>query len=131
MIYLCNSEQGNLAVYLDVHALERQERGFALSGILGDGHYEGDIMVEVGVEVDITFADLWLNRAGLETFFDRIDRGTVESALAEAARSVVDGRDGRGCSGGSYDCGPHAAGDRRASPAPVVSSGEPRWSASA
>ncbi|NIQ95935.1 MAG: hypothetical protein GWO11_03165 [Desulfuromonadales bacterium] len=137
MIYLCNSEQGNLAVYLDVHAMERQERGFALSGTLGDGHYEGDVMVEVGVDVAITFADRWLDRDGLETFFDRVDKRMVESALADAARTVVDGRSDRQCpdrlSGGfaATDSEPHRAYGRRQDSVPVVSSGEALWSPSA
>ncbi|MFO7984069.1 MAG: hypothetical protein R6V08_11500 [Desulfuromonadales bacterium] len=129
MIYLCNSEQDNLAVYLDVHAMKRQDRGFALSGTLGDGHYEGDVMVEVGMEVDITFADLWLNRAGLQTFFDRVDRNMVESALADAARIVVEGEteNNQDC---SCDSAPHVAMDRRASRTPIVSSGEALWPSS-
>ncbi|HKL49375.1 MAG TPA: hypothetical protein VJ882_06960 [Desulfuromonadales bacterium] len=132
MIYLCNSEQDNLAVYLDVHAMKRQERGFALSGTLGDGHYEGDVMVEVGLDVDITFADLWLNRTGLQTFFDRVDRNMVESALAEAARTVVEGEteNTRSCSGRSCDSDPHVSTDRRTSRPPIVSSGEALWPSS-
>lgn len=128
MIYLCNSEYGNLAVYLDVHAMERQEKGFALSATLGDGHYEGDVMVEVGVDVDIAFADRWLDRAGLEGFFDRVDQRTVEAALADAARTVVDGRTpGCACTSDAQRDTPHAPYRRKPETARVVSSGEAVW----
>jgi hypothetical protein len=90
MLYLEVAERSGSALYLDVHSVEqRLEKGrpvLRVAGVLGDGRYEGEVQVDCAEQVDITFADAWLNRRALHTFFARIDRKVVCAALAEAVK---------------------------------------------
>ena len=90
MLYLEVAERSGSALYLDVHSVERRlEKGIPVlrvAGILGDGSYEGEVQVNCTEHDDVTFADAWLNRRALETFFARIDRKLVCTALADAVR---------------------------------------------
>jgi hypothetical protein len=90
MLYLEIAERSGSALYLDVHCVERRlEEGrtvLRVAGILGDGSYEGEVQVNCAEQVDITFADAWLNRRALDTFFRRIDPKVVCTALADAIK---------------------------------------------
>jgi hypothetical protein len=90
MLYLEVAERTGSALYLDVHSVERRlERGrpvLRVAGVLGDGRYEGEVQVDCTEQVDVIFADAWLNRRALDTFFSRIDRKLVCSALAAAVK---------------------------------------------
>lgn len=80
---------GGAAVYLDIQRIEaRQKRGeafYALSGTLGDGLYEGEVLVEIGEQVEVTFIDEWLGGSAMADFFRRVERQTVNAALITAA----------------------------------------------
>jgi hypothetical protein len=91
MLYLQIAERSGSALYLDVHSVERRlEQGrpvLRVAGILGDGCYEGEVQVNCTEQVDdVTFADAWLNRRALDTFFSRIDPKTICAALAVAVK---------------------------------------------
>lgn len=93
MVWLNATECNGSALYLDLFRTERRvgngEARYAFSGILGDGGFEGEVLVEVGRTVDVVFADAWLDPAALTAFFSRVSRTEVEAALGEACRSLA------------------------------------------
>ncbi len=88
MIYIETAEQGGRGIYLDIHAAERDGRGVRLSGMVGDGFYEGEVLIEVGREVEVTFVDSWLGGGEVNAFLERCGADRLRLALAEAGRSL-------------------------------------------
>ena len=92
MIVLGIHQETAGAVYFDIHHLQvrQQEKGhlYVASGILGDGWYEGEISVTFGEEMEVTFADEWLDQASMRDFFSRVAREEVCAALAETLGHV-------------------------------------------
>lgn len=88
MIYIGTTENNGCAIYFDVHAAERQGRGFRVSGTVGDGCYEGEVLVEIGKSEAVTFADAWLGGPGFSEFLDRCGQSTLEAALLESVREM-------------------------------------------
>ena len=92
MIHLNLAVQDEMAVYLDVQGIEARHEsageGFALTGTLGDGLYEGEVLLEIGEKVEVTFIDEWLGCAELNRFFRRVEREALDSALAEAVAEM-------------------------------------------
>ncbi len=60
---------------------------WVVSGILGDGWYEGEIALETGCHSHITFADDWFAPKVLETFLNRYGREELHRALIRALES--------------------------------------------
>lgn len=93
MVWLNATECNGSALYLDLFRTERRdcngEARYAFSGVLGDGGFEGEVLVEVGSTVEVIFADAWLDPAALDAFFSRVSRTEVEAALGEACRSLA------------------------------------------
>ena len=92
MVWLNAEDVNGNGLYLHIHRMEQRVAGqgiFALHGTVGDGYYEGEVLLEVGEDVEITFADQWLDRFSLESFFERTDRQKVESALARTVSSMT------------------------------------------
>lgn len=94
MVWLPVAGENGNALYLDIHSAELRHRAgealFAVTGTLGDGLFEGLVLVEVSEEkTEVTFADAWLSAAELRAFFQRTDRAAVEAGLAEAAAAMV------------------------------------------
>ncbi|MFA5515679.1 MAG: hypothetical protein WDA20_05270 [Desulfuromonadales bacterium] len=89
MIDLNLAVQDGAAIYLDVQCIEaRQTRSgetYALTGTLGDGRYEGQVLVEIGDRVEVTFVDDWLGMPEMHEFFRRTERDAVDAALTSAA----------------------------------------------
>jgi hypothetical protein len=81
MIWLDLTDDEGRGCYLDVRGIEpRRRRGetlFAISGVLGDGVGEAEVLVEVGPQVEVTFLDPAPSR--------RLAPEALRSALAEAA----------------------------------------------
>jgi hypothetical protein len=79
-------------LYLDVQRIERsRRRGAMVTSVvatLGDGPYEGEILVELGDRTEVIFVDEWLGGSDVGNFLDRIDRPRVEKALGEALRAA-------------------------------------------
>lgn len=72
MIYIGNQTDGGCSIYLDVHAMERERGGIQVSAVIGDGSYEGDVLIHLGSTLQVTFVDeLWGDLRGLRTFLDR------------------------------------------------------------
>jgi hypothetical protein len=88
MIYIGTSENNGSAIYFDVHSAERQGRGLRISGTIGDGCYEGEVLVEVGRSDSVTFADAWLGGSGFAEFLSRCSADVLERALLETVREM-------------------------------------------
>ena len=100
MVWLDLAGNNGNGLYLDVRGVEwRQQRGArvcAATGTLGDGQYEGDVLLEVGADVEVTFADQWLAPQQLGGLFNRIERSGLEAALGTAARELAAALTGSG-----------------------------------
>lgn len=88
MIYIGTTGNNGSAIYFDIHAVERRGRGLLICGTLGDGCYEGEVMVELGRSESITFADAWLGGSGFREFLGRCDVPAMEGELLEAVREL-------------------------------------------
>ncbi|MDH3453886.1 MAG: hypothetical protein OEL80_01985 [Desulfuromonadales bacterium] len=88
MIYIGTTRYSGSAIYFDIYATVRQGRGMRISGTVGDGCYEGEVLVEVGRSESVTFADAWLNGSGFVEFLDRCGADALEKALLESVREM-------------------------------------------
>ena len=88
MIYIGTTEDSGSAIYFDIHAAERQGRGVRISGTIGDGCYEGEVLVEVGHSESVTFADAWLGGSGFSEFMERCSSDVLEIALLDSVREM-------------------------------------------
>jgi hypothetical protein len=88
MIYIGNAANNGSAIYFDIHSAERQGRGMRFSGTVGDGCYEGEVLVEIGRTESVTFADAWLGGSGFNEFVDRCGMTMLEEALLESVREL-------------------------------------------
>ena len=87
MIVLQLEQEVAASPYFVIHHQEPSSSGestWVVSGILGDGWYEGEVAVEVGACQGVTFADEWFDRLALNDFFNRVDREQVCAALYRA-----------------------------------------------
>lgn len=85
MLYLQIDGPEGGELYFDIQQVEeRRLRGrtfFAVTGVCGDGRWEGEVLVEVADEVEVTFIDEWLHAERLKEFFQRHERPLVEAGL--------------------------------------------------
>lgn len=88
MIYIGTTGNNGSAIYLDVYSAERQGRGLRISATIGDGCYEGEVLVEVGRSECVTFADAWLGGSGFTEFLSRCGADMLERALLETVREM-------------------------------------------
>lgn len=88
MIYIGTTENNGSAIYLDVYATERQGRGMRISATIGDGCYEGEVLVEVGRNDSVTFADAWLGGSGFAEFMARCGADVLEQSLLATVREM-------------------------------------------
>jgi hypothetical protein len=90
MVWLNAANENGSGLYLNIHRIDQRSRSlFSLHGTMGDGYYEGEVLIEVGAGIDVTFADAWLDRSALDEFFRRAVRTDVEAALAEQAADLL------------------------------------------
>ncbi len=92
MVWLNMVADNGSGLYLDISGVEqRRSPGgavLAISGLVGDGRYEGQVLIEVGSRVEVTFVDQWLDPAELKEFFSRVERDEVERALEETVAAM-------------------------------------------
>jgi len=89
MVYIGTSREQGQAIYFDIHAIRKVRQGLEVCGTVGDGCYEGEVLVECGPSDEVTFADAWLGGAGLTGFLQRCDEEWLRQALIEAARGSL------------------------------------------
>lgn len=93
MVWLDVADNNGNALYFVTDRIERLSgmwaEGFTVSGILGDGGYEGEVIVEVGENPRVTFVDAWLSRGDFSRFAASIDRERVSAALTEVAAGLT------------------------------------------
>jgi len=88
MIYIGATPNNGSAIYFDVYAEERQGLDRRVSGIIGDGCYEGEVLVETGCDDCVTFADAWLGGPGFAEFLSRCGADMLERALLDTVREM-------------------------------------------
>ncbi|MEZ4598836.1 MAG: hypothetical protein R2940_03485 [Syntrophotaleaceae bacterium] len=93
MIVLDVQQETTGAVYFDIHHLEvqknRKKPCYLMAGTLGDGWYEGEVSVSFDDQMDVTFADEWLDRSSLEDFFRRVRREDICAALSGILQETI------------------------------------------
>ena len=128
MIVLQLEQEVAASPYFIIHHQElssSEASTWVISGILGDGWYEGEVAVEIGACQGITFADEWFNRLALKDFFNRVDREQICVALYQALASTDKGRTFNRAAGAEQTV-PHYALE---SGHGLIGSGEPCWAA--
>ncbi len=88
MHYIGTTNQGGGAIYFDPHTAERNERGARVCGTIGDGQYEGEVLVETGCFAGVTFADDWLGGQAFRDFVHRCDLVVLKRALLEIVEQM-------------------------------------------
>ncbi|MBW2504239.1 MAG: hypothetical protein JRE16_06675 [Deltaproteobacteria bacterium] len=88
MLYIDSLDIGGSAVYIDIHSVERSADGMRICGTLGDGLYEGEVLIETGALSDVTFADTWLGGAGFRDFLERCDLERLRQALLATVGTI-------------------------------------------
>lgn len=88
MVYVQTVAEDGSAVYFDIHTAERIAEGVRVSGTIGDGQYEGEVLVECGVVTDVTFADAWLGGEGYREFALRCDLDNLRRSLLEVVTEL-------------------------------------------
>lgn len=88
MIYIATAESDGSAIYFDIHTAERRERGLSVCGMVGDGGYEGEVLVETGRDAAVTFVDAWLGGADFTEFLCRCGVEQLERALIESVENL-------------------------------------------
>jgi hypothetical protein len=88
MVYIGATTDNGSAIYFDAYAVERQGRKRRISGVIGDGCYEGEVLVETGCGDCVTFADAWLGGPGFVEFLSRCGADTLERALLDTVREM-------------------------------------------
>lgn len=87
MIWLDMTEENGSGLYLDIRGIEpRRLRGdtvFTVSGVLGDGQDEADVLLDIGKEVEVVFVDDWLSKVRPGGLFARVSREDLVGALVE------------------------------------------------
>ncbi len=128
MIVLRLEQEVAASPYFVIHHQEPSSSGgptWVVSGILGDGWYEGEVAVEIGARQGVTFADEWFDRPALNDFFNRIGRDEICAALYQALTSTDTGSSFGGAAETQRTAPHYAAGSGHG----LIGSGEPCWAA--
>jgi hypothetical protein len=88
MVYIGATTNSGSAIYFDAYAVERQGRARRISGIIGDGCYEGEVLIETGCGDCVTFADAWLGGSGFAEFLSGCGADVLERALLDTVREI-------------------------------------------
>ncbi len=106
MIYIDTVESEGQGVYFDTHSVERCDNGVKICGMVGDGYYEGEVLIELGRDAEVTFVDQWLGNADeAASFLLRCGNDRIRAALVQAALQIPLVKEGR-C-GVSREPAPH------------------------
>lgn len=86
MIYIGTTEFPEQAIYLDIHAIEQQGNQTSVSALVGDGCYEGEVLIEFAEQPAVTYADTWLGGAGLNEFLQRTGQAWLQQQLLDCVQ---------------------------------------------
>jgi len=91
MIYLDSllTDEG-LGVYFEIYSIEQRQEMTLVTGMVGDGYYEGGLLLEVGDRVELTFFDEWLGGDGLSAFFRRYGNESLRRSIVMASSELID-----------------------------------------
>jgi len=89
MIYIGTTEPPGQAIYLEIHAIEQQGNQTSVSALVGDGCYEGEVLIECGEQIAITYADAWLGGVGLGDFLQRCGNQWLQQQLVATVMDRV------------------------------------------
>jgi hypothetical protein len=89
MIYIGATENSSQAIYLDIHSIEHLRCGTRVSAVIGDGCYEGEVLIECGEQTAVTYADAWLGGDGLDDFLQRCGKHWLREQLVASVTDRV------------------------------------------
>lgn len=92
MIWLELANAQGQELYFDAWKRERSRTGAGelVSGLIGDGSYEGEVLVELhDEECQLTFVDRFLDPDALRAFLDRVPVDRLRRALHENLADMV------------------------------------------
>lgn len=93
MVWLQETTTAGHGLYFEIRSLEKQmKHGIPVAIVtatLGDGSYEGDVLVEFGVSTDVCFVDHWLDPDALKTFFEQIDHQRLQDEIVAVCEDRV------------------------------------------
>ena len=91
MVYLATPSDDGRAVYFELYATERTATGLRVCATIGDGQYEGEVLVEFsGSCQEVTFADSWLGGTGFREFATRCNIRQFGQELLASLKSAAD-----------------------------------------
>ncbi len=89
MVWLNVADENGSALYFDVEKVERAQNGksagYSLSGTIGNGQYEGQVLVDIGAVGEVVFVDQWLGDAGFSDFNRQVDIEKLRQSIIEVA----------------------------------------------
>mgnify|MGYP001426159804 CR=1 FL=1 len=92
MVYLATPSYDGRAVYFEPYVTERTAAGLRICGTIGDGQYEGEVLVEFeGARTQVTFADSWLGGVGFREFAERCNIARLGQELVGSLESFAHG----------------------------------------
>lgn len=90
MIYIGTTNFDGRAIYFDIYSHESASCALNISGTIGDGFYEGEVLIELGKHESVTFADEWLGGQGFSEFLSRCDVSAVKQSLIDSVYEISD-----------------------------------------
>ncbi|MEJ2201606.1 MAG: hypothetical protein P8X63_11440 [Desulfuromonadaceae bacterium] len=94
MVWLEVTGNNGSALYFVVERLERRTAAgkarTEVAGLVGDGQYEGQVLLEVAGEVEVTFLDAWLRPRAFQDFLQGLEPEQLTAALSEVARRLAE-----------------------------------------
>ena len=88
MIYIGTTNFDGRAIYFDIYSHESACCALNISGTIGDGFYEGEVLIELGKHQSVTFADEWLGGQGFSEFMSRCDLSAVKQYLIDSVYEI-------------------------------------------
>ncbi len=118
MVWLNVTDENGSALYFDVEKVEKtrigKRGGYSLSGTIGNGQYEGEVLVDIGEVGEVVFVDQWLGDDGFSAFNRQVDIDEVRLSIIEVAASFESGW--LGAEAGAQRQGDHRYGEPHSCP---------------
>ncbi|PLX79801.1 MAG: hypothetical protein C0616_09885 [Desulfuromonas sp.] len=93
MVWLQETTTAGHGLYFEIRSLERKLRSGSpvaiVTATLGDGSYEGDVLVEFGLSTDVCFVDQWLAPEALRGFLGQINLHRLKDEIVAVCEDGV------------------------------------------